>query len=112
MASLPGQDIQTTLALLTATSITRAIKTHAPDTQQVFVCGGGAHNRFLLKQLQDQLADIQLSTTTDLGLDPDWVEACAFAWLAQQRLQQRTANIPSVTGADKAVLLGAVYNHN
>ena len=112
VTSLPAQDVQTTLVSLTATSITRAIKTHAPDTQQVFVCGGGAHNRFLLEQLQGQLADIQLSTTSDLGLDPDWVEACAFAWLAQQRLQQRTANIPSVTGADKSVLLGAVYNHS
>lgn len=108
--SLPAQDIQTTLASLTATSITRAIKTHAPDTQQVFVCGGGAHNRFLLEQLQQQLADIQLSTTTALGLDPDWVEACAFAWLAQQRIQQRAANIPDVTGARKAVLLGAIYS--
>lgn len=109
-ASLPAQDVQTTLAALTATSITRAIKTHAPDTQQVFVCGGGVHNRFLLAQLQQQLVDIQLSTTTELGLDPDWVEACAFAWLAQQRLQQQTANIPSVTGARKSVLLGAIYS--
>jgi len=109
-ASLRAQDLQTTLAFLTATSIARAIKTHAPDTQQVFVCGGGARNRFLLKQLQQQLTDIQLSTTTALGLDPDWVEACAFAWLAQQRILQRTANIPSVTGARKPVLLGAIYN--
>ena len=105
-----AQDIQTTLTHLTTITITNALKLHAPDTDQVFVCGGGAHNRFLFELLQEQLGNIQLATTKELGLDPDWVEACAFAWLAQQRIEQQTANIPNVTGASKPVLLGAIYN--
>lgn len=107
--SVTAQDIQTSLAFLTATSISNALQHYAPNTQRVFVCGGGAHNQFLTSLLQDQLGTISLATTTELGLDPDWVEACAFAWLAQQRIQQQTANIPSVTGARKPVLLGAIY---
>lgn len=110
-ASLPAQDMQTTLTFLTAKSITNALKEHAANTQQVFVCGGGAHNDFLMSVIQQQLAEIRLTTTAELGLDPDWVEASAFAWLAQQRIEQRTANIISVTGAQKPVVLGALYTN-
>lgn len=103
------QDIQATLSHLTACSVAQALREYAAETQQVFVCGGGIHNRFLFSILQQQLGDIKLASTGELGLDPDWVEACAFAWLAQQRIEKRPANIPSVTGASKPVLLGAVY---
>ncbi len=109
LTAIPAQDVQSTLASLSAITIARAIAEHAPGTQQVFVCGGGAHNQFLLELLQAQLGEISLATTTALGLDPDWVEASAFGWLAQQRLTKRPANIPSVTGASKLVLLGAIY---
>lgn len=103
------QNVQTTLTYLTAETISHALKKYAPETRQVFVCGGGTHNRFLCSLLQEQLGNIKLASTAQLGLDPDWVEACAFAWLAQQRIEKRPANIPSVTGASKPVLLGAVY---
>ena len=110
--AIPARDVQSTLASLSAITIARAFAEHAPGTQQVFVCGGGAHNKFLLELLQAQLGEISLATTTELGLDPDWVEASAFGWLAQQRLTKRPANIPSVTGASKPVLLGAVYRES
>jgi len=110
-ASLSAQDIQTTLASLSAITIARAVAEHAPQTQQVYVCGGGAHNQFLLELLQAQLGDVSLATTSELGLDPDWVEACAFGWLAQQRINNNPANVPSVTGASKPVVLGVVYQN-
>ncbi len=103
------QDVQTTLAHLSAQSIAKAIVNFAPSTQQVFVCGGGVHNKYLIDLLTKQLGPIELASTENLGLHPDWVEASAFAWLAQQRLAENAGNIASVTGASKAVLLGAIY---
>jgi len=108
--SVSPQDVQATLASLTVISISNALQQYAPNTRQVFVCGGGAHNQYLMSLLQKQLEQTQLASTAELGLDPDWVEACAFAWLAQQRMEHQTANIPSVTGASRPVLLGAIYN--
>ena len=62
-----------------------------------------------MAQLKNYLGNIQLDTTEALGLHPDWVEACAFAWLARQRLHNQTGNIPGVTGANRAVICGAIY---
>jgi anhydro-N-acetylmuramic acid kinase len=110
ISTLAPGDLQASLAQLTASSISQAVSDFAPSTEQVFVCGGGAHNAFLLDRLKDGLGGIQVETTDSLGLSPDWVEACAFAWFAQQRIHKQPANIPSVTGANKAVLLGAIYH--
>ena len=109
LSSLDANDVQATLANLTVTTIAQALQQHAPKTKQLFVCGGGAHNAFLLSLLEEQLDGIKVSTTEELGLAPDWVEACAFAWLARQRMLQLPGNIPSVTGATKPVVLGALY---
>ncbi|MGD8927010.1 MAG: anhydro-N-acetylmuramic acid kinase [Thioalkalispiraceae bacterium] len=109
--SVSSNDMLTTLTCLTATTITDALKQYAPATRKVFVCGGGVHNSFLLEQLKESLGDIELDSTTRLGLDPDWVEACAFAWLARQRLLDLPGNLPSVTGANKVVILGAIYRN-
>ena len=46
------------------------------------------------------------------GVDPDWVEAPAFAWLAKQRLAMKAGNIPEVTGARQPVLLGEITRHS
>ncbi|TAN49496.1 MAG: anhydro-N-acetylmuramic acid kinase [Methylococcaceae bacterium] len=105
-------DVQTTLAHLTAHSIAQAVCDHAKDTERVLVCGGGVHNRHVMALLQDLLAyrGISRVESTGLhGLEPDWVEAMAFAWLARRHLQGQPGNLPSVTGARHAVLLGAVY---
>ncbi len=107
-----AQDIQTTLAHLSAHSITKAIVNFAPNTQQVYVCGGGYKNSFLMDLLAKQLGPIELASTESLGLHPDWVEATAFAWLAQQRLLEKAGNVMSVTGAARPVLLGAIYKSN
>lgn len=62
--------------------------------------------------LQQSLANIVVSTTEQLGLHQDWVEACAFAWLAAQTLANKTGNIPDVTGAQRTTILGGVYSSN
>ncbi|HSD69812.1 MAG TPA: anhydro-N-acetylmuramic acid kinase [Woeseiaceae bacterium] len=103
------QDVQATLAELTVQSIADAIIRHAPGTTQVFVCGGGFHNRDLMQRLGARLKGITFQSTSAQGLDPDWVEAAAFAWLAMRRIAGEPGNLPSVTGASRPVLLGGIY---
>ncbi len=104
-----AQDVQATLIELTCQSIEEAIRQHAPTCHELIVCGGGAYNDFLLERLSAHLPECRVCTTEDFGLAPRWVEATAFAWLARQTLQHLPGNIPSVTGAAKAVVLGAIY---
>ena len=109
-ADLAPVDVQATLLRLSARSITDAIRTHAPATREVFGCGGGVHNGALMDALRDQLPDLRVDTTAALGLDPDYVEAVGFAWLARARLAGLPGNLPSVTGARGPRVLGAIYS--
>ncbi len=108
-AGLRPQDVQATLAELTARSIADAIRRFLPVCDEVFVCGGGAHNRDLMERLRARLKPLPLATTDALGLAPDWVEATAFAWLAHRTLEAKPGNLPSVTGAQHPVILGGIY---
>lgn len=103
----PPQDVQATLCELTAWSIATAILQQGqPD--EVFVCGGGVHNRHLMAALA-RLLGCTVNSTAQLGVDPDWVEAFAFAWLAQRCLAGLTSNLPVVTGARGERILGAIW---
>lgn len=102
-------DVQAGLLEVTARSIaTAAAGIGTGDRYEMYVCGGGAHNTALIERL-GALTGTKVATTESLGLPPDWVEACAFAWLAHRRLQGLPGNLPSVTGAAREVLLGEVY---
>lgn len=102
-------DVQATLLALTAASVARDIRSYCAGTREVYVCGGGARNTALLSSLKAALPQMTVSTTSDLGIDPDWVEACAFAWLARQALHLRPGNLPTVTGAIGSRVLGAIH---
>lgn len=102
-------DVQATLLELTARSVAAAITEHAADAAEVLVCGGGVHNLELQRRLRDLLAPRVVASTGDYGMDPDFVEATAFAWLARERVLRRTGNLPAVTGASGARILGALY---
>jgi anhydro-N-acetylmuramic acid kinase len=102
-------DVQATLCQLTADSIAAAIGTAAPDANEVLVCGGGVHNLDLMRRLQDNLPGTKVASTSIAGLDPDWVEAAAFAWLAMRTTNALTGNLPSVTGARRATVLGITH---
>jgi len=102
-------DVQATLAELSARTIATAILENAPDVDEVLVCGGGVHNTDLLQRLTTCLAGSHVVSTESYGLHPDWVEAAAFAWLARRRLEGKPGNLPEVTGASRAEMLGAVY---
>lgn len=107
--SIPPADVQATLLALTACSIAEALHRHAPDVREVYACGGGVHNPAVMQALADALDPARLATTAALGLDPDFVEAVGFAWLARERLAGRPGNLPEVTGARGPRLLGAVH---
>lgn len=102
--SILPKDIQATLVDLTAQSICGAINKNG----SVWVCGGGAKNHYLMQRLKE-LCGFNIMTTEKIGIHPDWIEACAFAWLARQTLLGKPGNLPSVTGARAFATLGAIY---
>lgn len=108
-ASAGPADVQATLLGLTATSIRDAIRCHVPQTTNIVVCGGGVHNAALMTRLSIELAPAKIVSTKTLGLDPDWVEAAAFAWLARQTMLGLPGNLPAVTGARCPEILGGIY---
>ncbi len=101
--------VQRTLCELTAVTIADAFPARSGNYSELFICGGGAKNGLLMARLAERIAPCRLSDPAKLGAPTDWMEAMAFAWLARERLENRAGNLPSVTGADKAVVLGGVY---
>ena len=110
VSQFDSADVQATLCELSAASIAKAIANYASNTREVFVCGGGSHNIELMKRLRHNLPDAEISSTATVGLDPNWVEAVAFAWLAMRTMQGETGNLPSVTGATHKVVLGDIHS--
>lgn len=110
LGEIPPQDIQATLLEFTAQSIALAVnQLKTPLPRRLLVCGGGAKNGLLMTRLQALLPQWQCRPTNDEGLDVDYVEAAAFAWLAYRRIHNQPSNLPSVTGAQRAVSLGAIF---
>lgn len=102
-------DIQATLLELTAATVASALQRVQPGTARVLVCGGGVHNIALMGRLGTRLPGVQVESTAVHGLDPDYVEAMGFAWLARETLAGRPGNLPSVTGARGLRVLGAIH---
>ena len=107
--AIAAQDVQATLAALTATTIADAVHEQAPATERLLVCGGGVRNDHLMRLLADSMPEIAISTTAAHGIEPGWVEAATFAWLAQRRLDGLAGNLPSVTGASAEAVLGGIW---
>jgi anhydro-N-acetylmuramic acid kinase len=107
---LAPADVQATLVALSARSIADAVHACAPTVREVLVCGGGVHNPMLMAALASALSPATVASTATLGIDPDFVEAMLFAWLARERLTQRAPeNVYTATGARGARVLGGVY---
>lgn len=102
-------DVQTTLLELTARTVADAVSSCKPQPAAAYVCGGGAHNGLLMERLQRLLENCSIATTAALAVDPDWMEAMAFAWLAWRCRQRLSGNLPAVTGARGERVLGAIY---
>ena len=112
--NIPPEDVQATLLHLSGHSVLDALARHAPQTQKLITCGGGAQNTALMNLLKvkaqylcPELAEI--TTSDSVGIHPQLVEGLAFAWLAWAHKQKRPANLPAVTGAKGPRILGACY---
>ncbi|QUM77772.1 anhydro-N-acetylmuramic acid kinase [Moritella sp. 24] len=113
-AEYSDADVQRTLTRFTAVSIVNEVnKLMVSDdiitNSEVYICGGGASNPLLMSDLARLLPNSPVMTTTEIGIDPNWVEAIAFAWLAKQHVHKLPGNLPAVTGASRLAILGAFY---
>lgn len=107
--TIPPESVQATLADLTARTIITAIRQYFSEGE-ILICGGGAHNQFLMTRLKGLAQPhFGLDTTLKYGVHPDWVEAMAFAWLAKQTINHQPGNLPAVTGAKRSGVLGGIY---
>jgi anhydro-N-acetylmuramic acid kinase len=115
LARFPGltpAEVQATLTELTALICAGDVNRHGAGCQTLAVCGGGALNTHLMQRLQANLPSVRVIGTDEAGLPPLQVEACAFAWLARQTVERKTASLQSVTGARGARVLGGIYPAN
>jgi anhydro-N-acetylmuramic acid kinase len=103
------EDVQATLVELTAKTVADALRAQQPDTRRVLACGGGVHNPVLLARIAARLPGVRVESTAAHGLDPDYVEAMAFAWLAREAIAGRPGNVPAVTGARGPRVLGVLH---
>ncbi|WP_454256920.1 anhydro-N-acetylmuramic acid kinase [Pseudoxanthomonas mexicana] len=106
---LPPADVQATLLDLSARTVADALQMTQPDTRRVLVCGGGVRNAVLMARLAAYLPQAIVESTAMHGLEPDYVEAMGFAWLARETLAGRPGNLPAVTGASGRRILGTVF---
>jgi len=106
--SFSPEDVQASLCLFTAETISEAIQKHAPLTHRTLICGGGVHNEALMNLIKNNLPH-PVSSTAEFGANPDHVEAMAFAWLARQTIKNMPGNLTEVTGAKTPVILGGIY---
>jgi anhydro-N-acetylmuramic acid kinase len=102
-------DVQATLSALTVFAIAESISQYCPEAEEVYLCGGGAKNSNIINGLKKSLPRCRLALTDELGMGADWLEAIAFAWLAQQAISGQPANLPEATGASHPCILGAIY---
>ncbi len=108
--TIAPQDVQATLTALTAHSIAEAIHGAAEGVDGVYVCGGGAYNGALMRALAEALGGkTVVESTAALGVEPNRVEALAFAWLGYRFTKREAGNLPAVTGAKGPRILGALY---
>ncbi len=104
-----AKDVQATLLELTVITIAQSLRDYCESVQEIYICGGGAQNKVLITRLEQTVLDIKVALTDELGIATNWVEAYAFAWLAQQTILGKPGNLPEVTGAKGARILGAIH---
>ncbi len=103
-------DVQRTLCEYTAVTICQQVTQFAAGNKpELLVCGGGAQNPLLMERIQALLSDWTVAPTISKGVDSDYMEAMAFAWLAQRRIHNLPSNLPAVTGASRYASLGVIY---
>jgi anhydro-N-acetylmuramic acid kinase len=104
---LKPEDLQSTLLELTVMSLTKELKSLGVISDGLYFCGGGIHNKSLMKRIEKELG-FRILTTADIGVDPDYLEATSFAWFAAERIKGRKFDLSKVTGSNREVFLGVI----
>ena len=109
---LEANDVAATLAELTVQSVASAINKQANSLpiSALYVCGGGVHNHHMMMRLKTLLSPIKVASTAEAGIDPDLMEALAFAWFAKKTLALEPINTAPFTGATAPRILGGIYH--
>ena len=107
-ADVSAADVQATLLAFSIETVCAEIQKYS-EPEQVYVCGGGSHNSAFMEGLQQRLGNCTVATTTAAGIDPDWVEAIAFAWMAKQTIEAKPMDTSAFTGASEPIILGGIY---
>ena len=105
---IPIEDVQATLVQVTVISLIESLNSLNLSNENIYLCGGGVHNEFLYSEI-NKLSKSKVGTTLDLGIDPDYVEAICFGWLAKQRIENKSFNLSEITGSKGKVSLGRIY---
>ena len=105
---IPAEDVQATLVQVTVVSLIESINSLNLSEENIYLCGGGVHNDFLCGEINKQ-SKKRVSTTFELGIDPDYLEAICFGWLAKQRIENKSFNLREITGSKGEVYLGRIY---
>lgn len=108
-SSYAPEDVQATLVELTASAISADIKKSPLALEWMAICGGGVHNIALQHSISKQLPNVQIKSTIELGVDPDFLEAMMFAWLADKALTHTALDFKQITGAEHPAIYGAIY---
>ena len=107
---LKDEDLISGLTEITFQSILRDLKKYCNKKYEIYFCGGGTKNNYLMDRFNElHMENLQFFKTSDLGIDPLDVEAMTFAWLAKKRLEKQKIKLTSVTGS-KPCLMGEVIN--
>jgi anhydro-N-acetylmuramic acid kinase len=108
LGPIKPEDVQATLLTFTVTTLVSGLSRYSAP-QEIYICGGGAHNKALMEELGKVASDYSVLTTAELGIDPDWVEAIAFAWMGKEAIAGRPIDTSPFTGAKEPVYLGGIY---
>ncbi|MDP1615499.1 MAG: anhydro-N-acetylmuramic acid kinase, partial [Methylococcales bacterium] len=108
-AEMLPEDVQATLLSLTITCVQRALEHDKADSKRLLVSGGGVHNIKLMQLLATALPHVNVESTAVCGIDPDFIEAMLFAWLASKNLAREPVDLRMITGSKEKRVLGCFY---
>ncbi|WP_373072561.1 anhydro-N-acetylmuramic acid kinase [Sulfurimonas sp.] len=108
--STRAEDVQRTLLEFSVSIIAKEVKKY--KIKQLYICGGGAKNEYLVELISQKLDGIDVKTSDKLGVDSNFVEAMAFAYFAYKRVQKKPLELSRITGAKHNGVLGALYAHD
>ncbi len=102
--NISARDIQSTIIELTARSICKHLK---KKYQNLFLCGGGIKNTYLVERLKVN-ASLNVMSTEKIGWKPQTLESACFAWIAYKTLNNESVYLKSITGSKKPIKLGNI----